>query len=108
MCHLNLHKTFAIPHGGGGPGMGPICCTNELVPHLPGHGVIPVEGRTGGAVSAAPYGSASILVIPHAYITLMGKVGIAKSSALAILNVNYMATKLRDDFKILYRNKNKK
>lgn len=70
VCHLNLHKTFTIPHGGGGPGMGPICCTAELEPHLPGHAINPVDGRTSGAVSSAPYGSASILPIPHAYIAL--------------------------------------
>jgi glycine dehydrogenase len=70
VCHLNLHKTFTIPHGGGGPGMGPICCTAELEPHLPGHAINPIDGRTSGAVSSAPYGSASILPIPHAYIAL--------------------------------------
>jgi glycine dehydrogenase len=108
VCHLNLHKTFAIPHGGGGPGMGPICCTKELAPHLPGHAIIPVDGRVSGAVSSAPYGSASILTISHAYITLLGKKGIAKSGATAILNANYMASKLENDYKILYRNKDKK
>jgi glycine dehydrogenase len=70
VCHLNLHKTFTIPHGGGGPGMGPICCTKELEPHLPGHALIPIDGRTKGAVSSAPFGSASILPISHAYIAL--------------------------------------
>mmetsp|Transcript_19103 Transcript_19103/g.22014 ORF Transcript_19103/g.22014 Transcript_19103/m.22014 type:complete len:208 (+) Transcript_19103:1978-2601(+) len=108
VCHLNLHKTFTIPHGGGGPGVGPICCTKELEPHLPGHSVVPVDGRTKGAVSSAPFGSASILSIPHAYIMLSGKKGLHRSSALAILNANYMATKLESSFKILYRNKNKK
>lgn len=88
--------------------MGPICCTKELAPHLPGHAVIPVQGRKSGAVSSAPYGSASILTISHAYIKLLGKEGIAKSGALAILNANYMASKLENDYKILYRNKHKK
>lgn len=108
VCHLNLHKTFCIPHGGGGPGMGPICCTAELAPHLPGHAIIPVDGRTKGAVCSAPYGSASILQIPHAYITLCGEKGVHDSSAFAILNSNYMAVKLEKEFKILYRNKNHK
>ena len=99
---------FTIPHGGGGPGMGPICWTKELEPHLPGHAIIPIDGRKKGAVSSAPYGSASILPIPHAYITLTGKKGLHESSAIAILNANYMASKLEDSYKILYRNKNKK
>ncbi|CAI2378979.1 unnamed protein product [Moneuplotes crassus] len=108
VCHLNLHKTFTIPHGGGGPGMGPICCTKELEPHLPGHAIIPIDGRTKHAVCSAPYGSASILPIPHAYISLCGEKGISKSSALAILNSNYMAAQLEGHYEILYRNKNKK
>jgi len=77
--HLNLHKTFAIPHGGGGPGMGPIGCKSHLEPFLPGHPVIPIKGRTTGTVSAAPYGSASILPISYAYIKLMGRTGLQKS-----------------------------
>ena len=108
VCHLNLHKTFTIPHGGGGPGMGPICCTEELIPFLPGHSIIPIDGRKSGSVSSAPYGSASILPISHAYITLCGDKGIHDSSAIAILNANYMASKLENDYKILYKNKNKK
>lgn len=108
VCHLNLHKTFTIPHGGGGPGMGPICCTSELEPYLPGHAIHPIDGRTTHAVSSTPYGSASILPIPHAYITLVGKKGLHESSAIAILNANYMASKLETEYKILYRNKNSK
>ena len=108
VCHLNLHKTFSIPHGGGGPGMGPICCTKELEPHLPGHSIIPIDGRTKNAVSSAPYGSASILPISHAYISLAGKKGIHNSSAVAILCSNYMAAKLETEYSILYRNENEK
>jgi len=108
VCHLNLHKTFSIPHGGGGPGMGPICCTKELEPYLPGHAIIPIDGRTSGAVCSAPYGSASILTISHAYINLCGKEGLADSSSIAILNANYMASRLEKEYKILYRNANKK
>jgi glycine dehydrogenase len=108
VCHLNLHKTFTIPHGGGGPGMGPICCTAELEPHLPGHAIHPIDGRATHAVSSTPYGSASILPIPHAYITLCGKEGLHDSSAIAILNANYMASQLEKEYKILYRNKNHK
>lgn len=99
VCHLNLHKTFAIPHGGGGPGMGPICVTEKLAPFLP--------GRNGGegAVSAAKYGSASILLISYAYIKLLGQSGIRKASEYAILNANYMKEKLKNYFKILYTGK---
>ena len=99
VCHLNLHKTFAIPHGGGGPGMGPICVNEKLAPFLP--------GRNGGegAVSAAKYGSASILLISYAYIKLLGKSGIRKASEYAILNANYMKERLKNYFKILYAGK---
>jgi glycine dehydrogenase len=99
VCHLNLHKTFAIPHGGGGPGMGPICVNEKLAPFLP--------GRNGGegAVSAAIYGSASILLISYAYIKLLGKSGIRKASEYAILNANYMKVRLKNYFKILYTGK---
>ena len=99
VCHLNLHKTFAIPHGGGGPGMGPICVNEKLAPFLP--------GRNGGegAVSAAKYGSASILLISYAYIKLLGQSGIRKASEYAILNANYMKEKLKNYFKILYTGK---
>ena len=80
VCHLNLHKTFSIPHGGGGPGVGPICCTKELSPFLPSHPLIPVDGNKGTAVASAPYGSASILPIPYGYIKLVGKKGLLDSS----------------------------
>jgi len=104
VCHINLHKTFAIPHGGGGPGMGPICCTDELAPFLPGHPLAEVGGERGiSAVSAAPWGSASILLISWAYIKLLGAEGCRRASEVAILNANYMAARLQDHFDILYR-----
>ena len=99
VCHLNLHKTFAIPHGGGGPGMGPICVKKHLEPFLPGHSV---NGETLNSVSAAPYGSASILLISYAYIRMLGKDGVRKASEYAILNANYMRARLENDFDILY------
>ena len=107
VCHINLHKTFAIPHGGGGPGMGPICVTSELAPFLPGH----PDGDTGGeqairAVSAAPWGSSSILLISWAYIALLGKDGVRRATETAILNANYMATRLGERFDVLYRGEN--
>jgi glycine dehydrogenase len=102
VCHLNLHKTFAIPHGGGGPGVGPICVANQLVPFLPGHD----EWKNEGAVSAAPYGSASILLISYAYIRLLGAKGLRKATAYAILNANYMKSRLEQYYKILYTGKN--
>lgn len=103
VCHLNLHKTFCIPHGGGGPGMGPICCNDKLKPFLPGHAVV----KTGGdhaitAVSAAPYGSASILAISYAYIAMMGGEGLTNATKLAILNANYIKERLSEHYKILY------
>ena len=104
VCHLNLHKTFCIPHGGGGPGMGPIGVASHLVPFLPGHAVIPQDGReTVGAVSAAPWGSASILPISHAYIRLMGGDGLTHATRIAILNANYIAKRLDPHFPVLYR-----
>jgi glycine dehydrogenase len=102
VCHLNLHKTFAIPHGGGGPGMGPICVAAHLAPHLPGH----FSNDTAGAVSAAPYGSASILLISYAYIRLLGFEGVKKATEYAILNANYMKVRLEKDYEILYTGKN--
>lgn len=103
VCHLNLHKTFAIPHGGGGPGMGPICVAEHLVEHLPSHPLVETGGVKGvQAVSAAPYGSASILTISHAYCQLLGADGLTLSTKLAILNANYLAEKLKGYFKILY------
>src|SRR5213079_2939636 len=95
VCHLNLHKTFAIPHGGGGPGMGPIGVAKHLAPFLPGHAVVALPGdHLGGAVSAAPWGSASILPISWAYIALMGYDGLTEATKIAILNANYMAKRL--------------
>ena len=104
VMHINLHKTFCIPHGGGGPGMGPIVCKDHLAAFLPGHSQI----KTGGekaihAVSSAPFGSSSILLIPWAYIAMMGGDGLRKATQVAILNANYMAKKLENDFLILYR-----
>ncbi|MDA8783338.1 aminomethyl-transferring glycine dehydrogenase [Candidatus Pelagibacter bacterium] len=108
VCHINLHKTFCIPHGGGGPGMGPIACKRHLEVYLPNHAVIkdcgPVTGM--GAVSAAPWGSSSILSISWMYIKMMGSEGLKKASQVAILNANYLAHKLKDTFPILYKGKN--
>ena len=106
VCHINLHKTFAIPHGGGGPGMGPICVTEHLVPYLPGHPILDNNEKAIHAVSAAPLGSAGILPISWAYIALLGNEGLKASTEAAILNANYMAHKLMDHFPILYRGAN--
>ncbi|MFL5550349.1 MAG: beta-eliminating lyase-related protein, partial [Gemmatimonadaceae bacterium] len=104
VCHLNLHKTFCIPHGGGGPGMGPIGVAKHLVRFLPGHPVVRLDGRDEvGAVSAAPWGSASILPISHAYIKLMGGDGLEYASKIAILNANYIAKRLEPHFPVLYK-----
>jgi glycine dehydrogenase len=104
VCHINLHKTFAIPHGGGGPGMGPICVNEKLAPFLPGHGVHAIGGNKAiGAVSGAAWGSASILVISWAYIAMLGPKGARRASEFAILNANYMAKRLEQHFDILYR-----
>jgi glycine dehydrogenase len=117
VCHLNLHKTFAIPHGGGGPGMGPICVKKHLAPHLPSHTSM-VNGQSSmdsnhhspltihGAVSAAPYGSASILLISYGYIRMLGNVGVKQATEYAILNANYMRARLQGQFEILYTNHN--
>ncbi len=105
VCHLNLHKTFAIPHGGGGPGMGPICVNEKLAPYLPGHSIGFNEEKAIHAVSAARFGSASILLISYAYIKMLGAEGLQKSTEFAILNANYMKAKLEKDFKILYTGK---
>ena len=101
VCHLNLHKTFAIPHGGGGPGMGPICVKQHLEPFLPGHSSNGQQ-QTANSVSAAPYGSASILLISYAYIRMLGKNGVKKASEYAILNANYMRARLENNYDILY------
>ena len=124
VCHLNLHKTFAIPHGGGGPGMGPICVNDKLAPYLPGHPSLlnlrtsglnevttqPTNEKSGsialGAVSAAPYGSASILLISYGYIKMLGAIGIRQSTEIAILNANYMKSRLDKYYKILYTGTN--
>ena len=105
VCHLNLHKTFCIPHGGGGPGMGPICVAGHLAPFLPGHPVISgVGGDEGmGAVAAAPWGSASSLTISWAYIAMLGAEGLTRATEVAILNANYMAARLADHYPVLYR-----
>ncbi len=108
VCHLNLHKTFCIPHGGGGPGMGPIGVAAHLKDFLPGHPVLRPDsaGRHAiGPISAAPYGSASILVIPWMYIAMMGADGMRRATEIAILNANYMATKLKAHYSVLYSNK---
>ncbi len=103
VCHFNLHKTFAIPHGGGGPGMGPISANDKLAPYLPNHPVIPVGGEKGtGPVSAGPWGSPSILPISWVYIRLLGPDGLKKASEGAILNANYLGAKLEEHFPILY------
>jgi len=107
VCHLNLHKTFCIPHGGGGPGMGPICVAEHLAPYLPGHPVIPVGGEHAiGAVSAAPWGSPSILPISYAYIAMMGPEGLTEATKVAILNANYIAKRLLGSYDVLYTGQN--
>ncbi|MBD2663540.1 glycine dehydrogenase [Richelia sinica FACHB-800] len=105
VCHLNLHKTFCIPHGGGGPGMGPIGVASHLLPFLPGHSVVPIQKST-GAVSAAPWGSASILVISWMYIAMMGAEGLTAATNVAILNANYIAKRLESYYPVLYQGKN--
>jgi glycine dehydrogenase len=107
LCHLNLHKTFCIPHGGGGPGMGPICAAAHLAEFLPGHPVVNLGGEDPiGPVSAAPWGSAGILMIPWAYIALMGGKGLAEATKFAILNANHVARRLHPYFPVLYKGKN--
>jgi len=107
VCHLNLHKTFCIPHGGGGPGVGPVCVAEHLAAFLPGHSVISTGGSQAiGEVSAAPWGSASICVISWMYLRMMGPDGLAVSSALAILNANYIARRLEHFFPVLYKGAN--
>src|SRR5690606_20845763 len=107
VCHLNLHKTFCIPHCGGGPCMGPIGVADHLVPFLPNHPVIDVSGTQGiHAVSAAPWGSASILLISHAYSAMMGGEGLTRATKYAILNANYIKTRLESHYPILYAGAN--
>ncbi|KAI0308152.1 pyridoxal phosphate-dependent transferase [Multifurca ochricompacta] len=107
VCHMNLHKTFAIPHGGGGPGMGPICVAKHLAPFLPSHPVVATGGvQAIDAVSAAPWGSASILLISWAYIKMLGGQGLADSSKIALLSANYMAHRLAGHYSLRYKNAN--
>ncbi len=101
VCHLNLHKTFCIPHGGGGPGMGPIGVAEHLTPYLPGH---ITEENNNPSIAAAPFSSASILPISHAYVAMMGAKGLTNATKLAILNANYIAAKLKDHYPVLYTN----
>ena len=109
VCHLNLHKTFSIPHGGGGPGMGPICVAEHLVPFLPKHVLMEGGGEQGiGAVAATQYGSASILLISYAYIRLLGSEGMTQATKMAILNANYMKARLEEAYPILFQGKNGK
>lgn len=107
VCHLNLHKTFAIPHGGGGPGVGPIGVAKHLVEFLPTHPIIETGGVNGiKAIAASPFGSAGILPISHSYIQMLGKEGLTLSTKIAILNANYLAARLRDHYDVLYTGKN--
>lgn len=107
VCHLNLHKTFSIPHGGGGPGMGPICTREHLTPFLPGHSVKqPASGGSCGAVSAAPYGQAGIAAIPWMFCAMLGARGVTDSARYAILNANYMKERLASHFNIATTNSN--
>jgi glycine dehydrogenase len=102
VSHLNLHKTFCIPHGGGGPGVGPVCVVEDLVPFLPGHATGGITGRTVGAVSAAPLGNAAVLPISWMYCRMMGPDGLRQATAAAILAANYVSARLRDHFPTLY------
>jgi len=107
VCHLNLHKTFCIPHGGGGPGMGPIGVAKHLSPYLPTHSVVKMGGNKGmSAVSAAPFGSASILLISYAYIKMMGNTGLKEATSTAILNANYMRHRLSEGYDVLFKGAN--
>ena len=103
VCHLNLHKTFAIPHGGGGPGVGPICVAEHLVPFLPGHGLF---GNSTNEVATAPFGSAGVLPITYGYIRMMGSEGLTRATKIAILNANYMAAYFNETYGIVYRGAN--
>ena len=103
VCHLNLHKTFAIPHGGGGPGAGPVCVSHHLIPFLPGHSSF---GDSTNQVAAAPFGSAGILPITYGYICMMGEDGLKRATEMAILSANYLAASLKDTYGIVYRGEN--
>lgn len=107
VCHINLHKTFSIPHGGGGPGMGPICVTERLAPYLPGHPVVTTGGDQGiHAVASAPWGSPSILLISYAYIRMLGSKGVTDATKYAILNANYLKSRLGTHYPVLYQGAN--
>ncbi len=107
VCHLNLHKTFTIPHGGGGPGVGPIAVNEKLLPFLPGHSLVKIGSEKAiNAVSSAPYGSANVLIISYAYIKLMGAKGLTEATKAAILNANYIKAKLENEYKVLYSGEN--
>ena len=106
VCHLNLHKTFAMPHGGGGPGVGPICVSQKLVDFLPSHPVVSVGGAKGNTMAAAPYGSAYLLPITYGYLLMLGGDGLAEATKHAILNANYLRARLENHYKILYTGKN--
>ncbi len=106
VCHLNLHKTFAIPHGGGGPGVGPIGVAEFLKEYLPNHPVIPTGGKDGGVISSAPFGSSLVLTITHAYIKMLGGTGLTRSTEIAMLNANYLATGLKEHYGILFTGEN--
>ncbi len=107
VCHLNLHKTFSIPHGGGGPGVGPICVAEHLKDFLPSNPIIPSGGKYHiDAISSAPWGSALVCLISYGYIRMLGKLGVKNSTEIAIVNANYMKTKLEKNFKILYSGEN--
>jgi glycine dehydrogenase len=105
VCHLNLHKTFCIPHGGGGPGVGPVAAKAHLAPFLPGH-PLAQRGRTGNIVSAAPYGSPSILPISWSYVRMMGSDGLRQATGAAVLAANYVAARLREHYPVLYAGEN--
>jgi glycine dehydrogenase len=106
VCHINLHKTFAIPHGGGGPGVGPICVTQQLAPYLPGHSLVKVGGEKAiHAVSSAPWGSANILLISYSYIHMLGIEGLTEATKIAILNANYLKSQLEKHYPVLYQGK---
>ena len=103
ICHLNLHKTFAMPHGGGGPGVGPICAAKHLAEFLPGHPVVETGGENGiTAVAGAPFGNALLLPITYGYIRMLGAQGLRRASEIAIVHANYMAAALKDEFSVLY------
>jgi glycine dehydrogenase len=107
ICHLNLHKTFGMPHGGGGPGVGPVCCAEHLAPFLPSHPVVAVGGGDGiTAVASAPYGSALLLPITYAYIKMLGGKGLRLATEMAIVNANYMARAILGEFRTFYSGEN--